>query len=271
MCESLAAPSCLYQKDRHQDLFFLAARDNYEAVNDLLKAGAYPNDRDSYGRTALHICCTHGCTETAAVLLRWSADTGLQDYENGWTPLHRSLYFGHLKCTLLLLKVGAVLGDEFSKDDSSVEIEFRGGERSIRNCESWKSPFDHDGHSPLDLLSLKLSSFLPVSVSPKPDYFSSCTEVLVFGKADFFLGIPLPRAATDVSRPRPVADLTLDVPMIDVAAGKYHSAALSAGGQVFSWGIGKGGRLGHGDEATQVQPKPISSFPGMSPLLVIYC
>lgn len=37
----------------------------------------------------------------------------------------------------------------------------------------------------------------------------------------------------------------LDV--IAVAAAKFHSVALTASGEVYSWGFGRGGRLGHPD------------------------
>lgn len=38
---------------------------------------------------------------------------------------------------------------------------------------------------------------------------------------------------------------SLDVTTI--AAGKFHSAAVTAKGAVYTWGFGRGGRLGHPD------------------------
>jgi hypothetical protein len=38
---------------------------------------------------------------------------------------------------------------------------------------------------------------------------------------------------------------SLDV--IHIAAAKFHSAAVSANGDVYTWGFGRGGRLGHPD------------------------
>ena len=93
------------------DIFTLARQDNYLGVDFLLKAGAGPNDKDGFGRTALHICATYGCEAVANVLLSNGADHSIQDYESGWTALHRSLYFKHLNLTLLLIKYGAKLGD----------------------------------------------------------------------------------------------------------------------------------------------------------------
>lgn len=247
-----------------EDLFILSRNDNASAVHKILASGTSPNDQDSFGRTALHICSTYGSSETAAVLLKWNADIAIQDYENGWTPLHRSLYFGHLKITMLLLKAGAKLGDEFTTENSCLDIETKWErERSLKNIMTWTSHIDHDGNSPLDLLSLKLSPFLIKSLPTHNQSIRVRTEVLAFGKADFFLGIALPRVAVDVTRPRPVTELTLDVPIVDVAAGKYHSAALTASGELFTWGIGKGGRLGHGNETTQPLPTVMRTFPGV--------
>ncbi|EOD32345.1 hypothetical protein EMIHUDRAFT_631926 [Emiliania huxleyi CCMP1516] len=49
---------------------------------------------------------------------------------------------------------------------------------------------------------------------------------------------------------------------IGVAASRYFSLALSACGSVWSWGCGWQGRLGHGDQQIQWQPKKIEAFAG---------
>lgn len=41
----------------------------------------------------------------------------------------------------------------------------------------------------------------------------------------------------------------------DIACGSSHSAAISSTGELFTWGLGEYGRLGHGDNATQLRPK----------------
>jgi len=41
-----------------------------------------------------------------------------------------------------------------------------------------------------------------------------------------------------------------------------HSLALTADGAVWSWGGGRGGRLGHGDQQDQLLPKKIEAFAG---------
>ncbi|EOD37122.1 hypothetical protein EMIHUDRAFT_440441 [Emiliania huxleyi CCMP1516] len=49
---------------------------------------------------------------------------------------------------------------------------------------------------------------------------------------------------------------------VSVAAGAYHSLALTADGSVWSWGGGFSGQLGHGDEQDQLLPKKIETFAG---------
>ena len=47
-----------------------------------------------------------------------------------------------------------------------------------------------------------------------------------------------------------------------MSAGVCHSLALTADGAVWSWGWGYSGRLGHGDEETQLLPKKVEAFAG---------
>jgi ankyrin repeat protein len=80
-------------------IFELARNNDFEAIEKLilddfkllnpLSSSPIINDRDDYGRTALHICATYGCEESAQKLISLGADLTLQDFESGWTPLHR--------------------------------------------------------------------------------------------------------------------------------------------------------------------------------------
>lgn len=46
-----------------------------------------------------------------------------------------------------------------------------------------------------------------------------------------------------------------DYEIVDVACGGAHSAAITNSGQLFTWGKGRYGRLGHGDSEDQLTPK----------------
>lgn len=62
--------------------------------------------------------------------------------------------------------------------------------------------------------------------------------------------------------------LTLDTPkLIDsllskrifyIACGGAHSAAITSEGELYTWGQGQYGRLGHGDEVSQFTPKLVN-------------
>lgn len=48
----------------------------------------------------------------------------------------------------------------------------------------------------------------------------------------------------------------------DVACGSAHSAAISSQGELYTWGLGEYGRLGHGDNNTLLKPKMIQKLVG---------
>ena len=41
----------------------------------------------------------------------------------------------------------------------------------------------------------------------------------------------------------------------EISAGGAHSACFTAGGELYTWGKGRYGRLGHGDSEDQTRPK----------------
>ncbi|CAL1297267.1 unnamed protein product [Larinioides sclopetarius] len=66
-----------------------------------------------------------------------------------------------------------------------------------------------------------------------------------------------------VSYDRPRLILALKSKRIrDIACGSAHSAAISSSGELYTWGLGDYGRLGHGDLVTQLEPKMVLAFAG---------
>ena len=52
-----------------------------------------------------------------------------------------------------------------------------------------------------------------------------------------------------------------DQPVIAASAGQHHSLALTGDGDVFTWGRGEQGCLGHGEElSNQLLPKKIETW-----------
>jgi len=50
--------------------------------------------------------------------------------------------------------------------------------------------------------------------------------------------------------------------VVAVSGGGYHSLALTADGDVWSWGQGSSGKLGHGDHESQLLPKKVGALAG---------
>ncbi|KAF5270348.1 hypothetical protein FQR65_LT05536 [Abscondita terminalis] len=48
----------------------------------------------------------------------------------------------------------------------------------------------------------------------------------------------------------------------DIACGSSHSAAITSSGELYTWGLGEYGRLGHGDNVTQLKPKQVKGLIG---------
>ena len=48
----------------------------------------------------------------------------------------------------------------------------------------------------------------------------------------------------------------------EVACGSSHMAALSKDGNIFTWGEGRSGQLGHGDSETKETPTKVESLIG---------
>lgn len=48
--------------------------------------------------------------------------------------------------------------------------------------------------------------------------------------------------------------------IINIACGGAHSAAISVSGEIYTWGKGRYGRLGHGDSEDQLRPKKVKAL-----------
>ena len=100
------------------------------------------NARDGTGQTVLH----HAASSTADTAIEFATaliehpltDLYLQDYENGWTALHRAFYFGNISIARLILERDA--GETRGK-----------GLSQIHQTSALIKVKDREGHGPLDL------------------------------------------------------------------------------------------------------------------------
>lgn len=217
-------------------VFVSARSDEWDVIEEYVtKFGNDVNELDDLGFTGLHICATTGAVAAAHTYLTHGANLSIADRESGWLALHRSLYFKHIKVSLLLLAFGATIdgGVDNTKSKGTLHI------------------YDNEGLSPSALLSRMLAS--------RPAMNNRVSNVAYsFGKSDFTLGIPLPNAARVAQAKR--LETLLDKRLKQVCAGKHHSLAITEDGQLFSWGYGRWGRLGQGNEVDQPEPGLISAL-----------
>lgn len=62
-------------------------------------------------------------------------------------------------------------------------------------------------------------------------------------------------------RPR-IIDAVCGKSIVDISCGGSHSAAITSSGELYTWGKGRYGRLGHGDGEDQLFPKRVEAFQG---------
>jgi hypothetical protein len=111
------------------------------------------------------------------------------------------------------------------------------------------------------------SNRLPITVDPPPGFFIATLgagghhmcgldaegDAYCWGRNNFNqLGTPIP--GLDRSRPAPVQG---GIRFTALDGTHTHTCALGAGGQAYCWGYGSDGRLGHGTDASKLEPTPV--------------
>ncbi|KAJ5759251.1 hypothetical protein N7520_006407 [Penicillium odoratum] len=108
------------------------------------------NARDHYGRTLLHHIASSPKSTSAkfarALLEIPFLDIYAQDWENGWTALHRALYAGNATIALALMERDQRDANDFSKVEKSGQI---GSLIKIK---------DREGYSPFDVYGATITS-----------------------------------------------------------------------------------------------------------------
>eukprot|EP00742_Colponemidia_sp_Colp-10_P002931 GILJ01003128.1.p1 GENE.GILJ01003128.1~~GILJ01003128.1.p1 ORF type:complete len:794 (-),score=80.20 GILJ01003128.1:478-2859(-) len=96
---------------------------------------------------------------------------------------------------------------------------------------------------------------------------SSSGQVLTWGSGEFGR---LGYSDTRQQRVPRLVDGLNNIHIIQVALGKYHTAAIDSRGQVYTWGWGLNGQLGHGNEQNQEEPRVVEGLKNY-PVMHIAC
>ncbi|MCO5607570.1 hypothetical protein L7F22_061767 [Adiantum nelumboides] len=179
------------------------------ALIGLKKSNGNIDARNSFGSTALHIAVWRNHIPIVKRLLAAGANMEIRDGESGWSSLHRALHFGHLAVAGVLIEAGANLMLEDSK-----------------------------GRTPVDLVSAPLKQVIGDPSN------AGGTEVFSWGNgANYQLGT----GTAGIQKLPCRLDALQGLNVTAIAAAKFHSMAATADGKLYSWGFGRGGRLGFSD------------------------
>ncbi|XP_020677080.1 uncharacterized protein LOC110095763 isoform X1 [Dendrobium catenatum] len=193
----------------------------------LKRNGGNVDSRNASGVTPLHIAIWRNHLPIVKRLLAAGADPDARDGESGWSSLHRALHFGHLAVASVLMQAGASLTVEDSK------------------C-----------RTPVDLLSG------PVSQVVGNNLDSVATEVYSWGSGTNY---QLGTGNAHIQKLPGKVDALHDSYIKIISASKFHSIAVASNGELYTWGFGRGGRLGHPDfdvhsgQAAVITPRLVTS------------
>ncbi|GER26969.1 ankyrin repeat family protein / regulator ofchromosome condensation (RCC1) family protein [Striga asiatica] len=216
---------------QNKDLWLVAREGSVSdldlALSLLKKHGGNVNARNTFGVAPLHIATWRNHVPIVRRLLEAGADPNARDGESGWSSLHRALHFGHLAVACVLLQFGASLTLEDSKS-----------------------------RMPVDLLSG------PVLQTLGKDNNSITTEVFSWGSG---VNYQLGTGNAHIQKLPCKVDSLHGSFIKMISAAKFHSVAVSARGEVYTWGFGRGGRLGHPEfdihsgQAAVITPRQVTS------------
>ena len=98
---SFLFPTTAFCKD---SLHKAAYNGDIELVRKILKNNVNPDDRDSFGGTALHAAMFQKNTEIITLLINYGFDVNAQGLSNGYTPLHDAVWANNLAAVEILFK-----------------------------------------------------------------------------------------------------------------------------------------------------------------------
>ncbi|GAQ82051.1 ankyrin repeat family protein / regulator of chromosome condensation (RCC1) family protein [Klebsormidium nitens] len=234
--------------------------------------------RNVFGVNALHLAVWHNHLPIVRALLEAGADPDARDGESGWSSLHRALHFGHLAVAAALVDGGASLQLEDSKkrtplDLISGDVKQTCAGETCTEVYAWGSGTNYQlgtRTAGIQRVPVRLDHLqgLEISTVSAAKFHSAAVtrdgELLTwgFGRGGR-LGHPdfhIHSGQVAVITPRQVITGLGGKQVRAVAAAKHHTVIATEGGEVYTWGSNRDGRLGYTSVDSQPTPRRISSF-----------
>ncbi|KUI69895.1 BTB/POZ domain-containing protein 1 [Cytospora mali] len=224
-------------------------------------------------------------------------DIYVQDPESGWNALHRALYIGNISIARLLLDkerrdlTGLTLGAPIAKAGRLIKTKDHEGnspfdlynstigERDLKGLDDVENSDDDSESEEIAISQDPISSRGPVELDGTEVFAFGSNKNLSLGLGDeddrqFPERVYLERPAHLIERfyndyiETTGAELSGEIPTLtrnkdllvhDVVLSKYHSAMLTTDevSNLYVCGVGRGGRLGLGDENTRFTYTPV--------------
>eukprot|EP01114_Cavostelium_apophysatum_P018882 TRINITY_DN5935_c0_g1_i4.p1 TRINITY_DN5935_c0_g1~~TRINITY_DN5935_c0_g1_i4.p1 ORF type:complete len:1235 (+),score=382.61 TRINITY_DN5935_c0_g1_i4:315-4019(+) len=278
-------------------LHLAAANGFKDSVEILIDAGASLNIKDrSQARTALHLAALNNHLSTVLLLLSKGAQTELLD-KKGFAPL--DLLFDGYRSSLksltesksshLMIKelftwglgINLQLGHGLTENKTQKRVRGVGSQVESVSCSEfhtaaitdegdlWAWGYGRGGRLGLGTESsqidpqrvMTLDDRIISQVSTSAGHTACVTSeghLFTFGdNAQGQLGLG---DTESVSHPRRVRGILDSKKIVYVACGKSHTACITSSGELFTFGYGGEGALGHGVMNSQLAPREVSSL-----------
>lgn len=197
---------------------------------------------DDSGRYPIHVaasCGKHDLLEWFLTILH--CDPNVRDDESGWTALHRAIFYGRLRCALLLIEHSADMWIRDKEGFTAMDI-------AMEDCAPWVRY----------LTPSRLTYFMPSALSG-----GDPSEVYTWGANDnFTLGQGNPKGR---KLPEPIDFFVKRrIYIKQVSMATFHSIFVTVSGTAYACGHGEGGRLGTGHQEVCLEPHPVVVASGVS-------
>ncbi|PRP88690.1 hypothetical protein PROFUN_02786 [Planoprotostelium fungivorum] len=188
------------------------------------------NSRNNLDFTLLHLAAGGGDRETISYLIGKNASLQTKDKNEGATPLHIAAAKGNVEAFMTMVSGKANVTAE-----------------------------DNEGRTPhklllsqMELVVDKVDLLKKIREDPNAE-----RELYTWGGG---INYELGHGTTDLTKfPRVVKEMK-GKQISRVKCGRYHTCIVTQDGDLYTVGLGRWGRLGHGDEETQSIPRKVSSL-----------